>query len=80
MCMYIGDAYFYNLSVRKDIDMIRSILGVCPQHDVLWGDLTALEHMKLFGNLKNIPAEMMENEIVTLLTEVQLYKVLCKSY
>ena len=48
---------------------------MCPQHDVLWGDLTAMEHMKLFGHLRGIPSEIMENEIATLLTEVQLAKV-----
>lgn len=71
----MGDAFFYNLSVCNDLDAIRSMLGVCPQHNVLWGDLTALEHMKLFGNLKNIPPQMMENEIATLLADVELDKV-----
>ena len=70
-----GDAYFYGLSVRKNLDAIRSILGVCPQHDVLWGDLTAREHMQLFGNLKNIPKHKMVAEIKTLLEEVQLNHV-----
>ena len=72
---YTGDAYFYDLSIRRDLDAIRSVLGVCPQHDVLWGDLTALEHMKLFGNLKDIPRQQMEKEIDDLLTDVQLERV-----
>ena len=63
------------MSVREELDAIRSILGVCPQHDVLWDDLTAIEHMKLFGYLKDIPSQEMENEIATLLKEVQLDKV-----
>ena len=52
------------------------MLGVCPQHDVLWGDLTALEHMKLFGNFKGLPLHVLDTEIATLLAEVQLDKVL----
>ena len=55
--------------------MIRNILGVCLQHDVLWGDLTAKEHMELFANLKNIPKQHMQEEIRTLLEEVQLNHV-----
>ena len=51
------------------------MLGVCPQHDVLWNDLTALEHMKLFAHLKDIPPEVMGEEIATLLEEVKLTKV-----
>jgi len=70
-----GDAYFYGYSVRKNLDMLRSMLGVCPQHDVLWGDLTAIEHMKLFGHLKNIPSDKMKEEINELLEEVKLTKV-----
>ncbi len=58
-----------------NLDAVRSILGVCPQHDVLWGDLTALEHMRLFANLKDIPKAVMEEEIATLLANVELDKV-----
>ncbi len=70
-----GDAFFYNYSVRRDLDLLRSVLGVCPQHDVLWGDLTAMEHMKLFAHLKNIPSEQMKEDIANLLEEVKLTKV-----
>ena len=71
----LGDAYFYNLSVRENLDAIRSVLGVCPQHDILWGDLTAREHMLLFGILKDIPRDQLEEEIERLLENVNLSKV-----
>ena len=51
------------------------MLGVCPQHDVLWGDLTAEEHMKLFAHLKDIPSNEMMVEIESLLEEVKLTNV-----
>ena len=70
-----GDAYFYGLSVRQDLDAVHTILGVCPQHDILWGDLTAQEHMELFANLKAIPADRMADDIRVLLEEVQLLNV-----
>jgi ABC-type multidrug transport system ATPase subunit len=70
-----GNAYFYGLTITEDLDAIRNILGVCPQHDVLWGDLTAYEHMQLFGHLKGIPRENMATEIQALLDEVQLNHV-----
>merc|ERR1711934_475701 len=37
-------------------DEIRRFTGVCPQHDILWNELTAMEHLDLFARLKNIPA------------------------
>ena len=73
--LLLGNAYFYGLAITEDLDSIRNVLGVCPQHDVLWGDLTANEHMKLFGYLKGIPTEIINQEINTLLEEVQLNHV-----
>ena len=70
-----GNAYFYGLAITEDLDSIRNMLGVCPQHDVLWGNLTANEHMKLFGYLKGIPVDRMKEEIANLLEEVQLNRV-----
>ena len=30
-------------------------MGVCPQHDVLWDDLTVQEHLEFFAGLKGVP-------------------------
>ena len=35
-----------------DMDKIRENLGVCPQHDVLFADLTVKEHLELFAAFK----------------------------
>ena len=47
-----GDAVVHGISVRSDPDAVRALLGVCPQHDILYGELTAHEHMRLFANLR----------------------------
>jgi ATP-binding cassette subfamily A (ABC1) protein 3 len=44
-----GDATIFGLSVRRDMDKISKIMGVCPQHDILWDNLTGREHLELFG-------------------------------
>ena len=33
---------------------IREYLGVCPQHDTLYEDMTVEEHVELFGSLKGL--------------------------
>lgn len=33
------------------------VMGVCPQHDVLWDDLTVSEHLRFFAGLKGVPDE-----------------------
>ena len=42
-----GDAIVYDsmnrgMSVSKDLHLVRKSLGICPQHDVLYPDLTVL--------------------------------------
>lgn len=49
-----GDALIYNRSVANDMDAIRANMGICPQHDILFNDLTAEEHIKLYAGLKGV--------------------------
>jgi ABC-type multidrug transport system ATPase subunit len=42
-----------NRNIEK-IDEIRKYIGVCSQFDILWGELTAEEHLYMFARLKNI--------------------------
>lgn len=44
----------YNYDIGEDMDSIRQIMGVCPQFDILWEELTAAEHLKMFAKLKGI--------------------------
>lgn len=37
------------------LDRIRPQIGVCPQFDVLWGELTGLEHLVISGHVKGLP-------------------------
>ena len=52
-----GTATIFGLDILSDMREIRKILGVCPQHDILWDELTAKEHLILFARLKEIPYE-----------------------
>eukprot|EP00798_Chlamydomonas_sp_ICE-L_P019212 gene19212-25829_t len=54
-----GDALIYGNSVRTPAGQsrIRSIMGVCPQFDVLWSELTGREHLDLFGVIKGLSAD-----------------------
>ncbi|XP_065915324.1 ABC transporter A family member 1-like [Dysidea avara] len=70
-----GNAYLYDLNIKEHMDEIRTFLGVCPQHDILWADLTAREHMQIFSQLKGVPKTLRNDEINTLLANVQLNTV-----
>ncbi|KAJ3018234.1 ATP-binding cassette sub- A member 1 [Thoreauomyces humboldtii] len=70
-----GDALVYNLSVRSQMPEIRNIMGVCPQHDILFDDLTAEEHVKLYAGLKGVARSGWDKLVEERLTAVRLWKV-----
>ncbi|KAK3826132.1 MAG: hypothetical protein J3Q66DRAFT_309581 [Benniella sp.] len=70
-----GDAMFYGLSMNSEMAEIRSMMGVCPQHDILFGDLTAEEHIELYAGLKNVPKHEIPRLTEERLKAVRLWKV-----
>ena len=47
-----GSALINGLSVSTQMARIRQDLGVCPQFDILWPEMTVLEHLLLHGAIK----------------------------
>jgi len=43
-----GTALVNGFDIRNDIDSVRQSLGLCPQHDVLFDEMTVEEHLKFF--------------------------------
>ncbi len=56
----------------KDLQQIHATMGVCPQHDVLWGDLTAREHLLFYGRLKGLVGANLTAEVEATLKDVKL--------
>eukprot|EP01083_Nonionella_stella_P090194 252000_1 len=67
-----GHATVGGLSLRTDLASIRRILGVCPQHDILFPTLTVTEHLYFFGRIKGIPEADLKAEIDLIIREVGL--------
>ena len=47
-----GTAEVFGCDLFNDISQVRSFLGVCPQHDILFDLLTPIEHLELFCDFK----------------------------
>ena len=68
----------YNIG-ECNMDQVRGKIGVCPQHNMLLGDLTCRETLHLFASLKgniSIKAgqkkhEAIEAEVQRLITQLQ---------
>jgi ABC-type multidrug transport system ATPase subunit len=33
---------------------VNNLIGLCPQHDILWDELTIKEHFQIYAKLKSI--------------------------
>ena len=42
-------------NIQDNLEEIKKIMGVCPQFDILWPELTAEEHLKMYCQIKGIP-------------------------
>ncbi|KAL8128675.1 hypothetical protein V2J09_017830 [Rumex salicifolius] len=67
-----GDALILGKNIHTDMDDIRKELGVCPQHDILFPDLTVKEHLELFAVLKGVKDDVLESDVTEMIDEVGL--------
>lgn len=58
-----GEALVNGYNIRTDIDAVRSSLGLCPQHDILFDNLTVEEHLEFFASLKGCPRNQLKKEV-----------------
>lgn len=47
-----GTAEIFGIDIFNQMNQVRQIMGVCPQHDVLFELLTTQEHLEFFYDLK----------------------------
>ncbi|KAG3104403.1 ATP-binding cassette sub-family A member 3 [Phytophthora cactorum] len=68
-----GNAWVRGHSVVTDMRKIRRSLGYCPQHSVLYPDLTVKEHLTFYGRLKGFTnASELAAEVIKKINEVGL--------
>ncbi|ETV67436.1 hypothetical protein H257_16318 [Aphanomyces astaci] len=67
-----GDATVHGLSLRRDLPTIRRSLGMCPQHDVLYGELTVHEHLSFYGQVKGYRGADLDAQVDAKIVEVGL--------
>ena len=51
---------------------MRQMLGVCPQHDILFDFLTPKEHLQLAASFKGTPRGETEANVQKMLVEIDL--------
>jgi ATP-binding cassette, subfamily A (ABC1), member 3 len=67
-----GTMNIFGRDVSTQLGEVRKDLGVCPQHNVLWPELTVREHLQIFSEIKGVPAEKRNAEILKAVADVGL--------
>ena len=57
-----------NVCDISDLNAIRRITGVCPQHDVLFDDLTCEEHLLFYAAIKGVSRQQLDEQVMTSLS------------
>ena len=67
-----GQARVYNKNVVTEIDEIRTFMGVCPQHDILYEDMTVREHLEMFAVFKGMDESKIPEAVQKAIDDVDL--------
>ena len=69
-----GTAIYEGVNILDSMNMeiFREKLGICPQHDILFEDLTIREHLEMFSIFKGVELTEVVNEVNKTLHDFQL--------
>uniref|UniRef100_A0A8C3VUA5 ABC transporter domain-containing protein n=1 Tax=Catagonus wagneri TaxID=51154 RepID=A0A8C3VUA5_9CETA len=67
-----GKVYIGGNDISKNINEIRENMGFCPQHDLLFNDLTLSEHLFFYSVVKGIQRKISPMEIDKMLSTFNL--------
>ncbi|UCD96704.1 MAG: ATP-binding cassette domain-containing protein [Candidatus Bathyarchaeota archaeon] len=67
-----GTAVVGGYDVRKGLNLVKTIIGVCPQEAAVFQFLNARENIELFGNLHAIPKTVLKERTDRLLDTLDL--------
>ena len=67
-----GDATVYGRSIVTDMMGVRKLIGICPQHDVLFLTLTVSEHLRFYAALRGVPDSELDRVVTQKIAQVGL--------
>lgn len=57
-----GTAAINGFDISKDMDKARESIGLCPQYNIIFDELTVYEHIYFFGKLKGLKTHEIQLE------------------
>uniref|UniRef100_A0A8D3DFC4 ATP-binding cassette, sub-family A (ABC1), member 4b n=1 Tax=Scophthalmus maximus TaxID=52904 RepID=A0A8D3DFC4_SCOMX len=71
-CYHTPYVLKWAMDIRTDMDVIRSSMGMCPQHNILFKYLTVEEHILFYSLLKGRTQAEAEKEVEDMLVDLGL--------
>jgi ABC-type multidrug transport system ATPase subunit len=67
-----GNAYLCGYSLRNELSSIFSVLGICPQQDHVYDDLSVRDHLLFYARLKGVKRSFESGlvQYIAMLTEL----------
>lgn len=65
-----GDPLISQVQQSKDLEYIKQVMGVCPQHDILFDTATVREHLDIYCDFKGVPSHLKKEKINKVMSDV----------
>ena len=59
-----GNAWIGGFDIKDELDSVQLHMGVCPQFDILWPDLTVKEHLLFYARLKGVSPNQEDSQVI----------------
>ena len=72
-----GEIIYKGVNVLKgnNMDFFRQKIGICPQYDILYDDLTVREHLEMFSVFKGVKPIHVSEEIDKILSDLKMKNI-----
>ncbi|XP_017124894.1 phospholipid-transporting ATPase ABCA3 isoform X2 [Drosophila elegans] len=67
-----GTAIINGSDIRTNIEGARMSLGICPQHNVLFDEMSVSNHIRFFSRMKGLKGKAVEQEVAKYLKMIEL--------
>jgi len=67
-----GEAMVAGYAIKDEIDNVHLNMGVCPQFDLLWPELTVNDHLLFYARMRGVPVNEEKERVSRAMDEVYL--------
>jgi len=67
-----GEAFVHGHDLQVEMSDVRRLMGICPQDNLLYEELSGLEHLVMYNRFRGVPYGLIQEECDRLLKAVRL--------